>query len=145
MNPGMKRCIIYISIMLLALSAAFSCSEFTINDGEDHRLVITGTVSDFNTDAPLDGIKVSFTARIKGDTNGKPLYEMNVYTDNHGAYITDLQSYPNPLTCTITAGQEDNTYKSSDNEVDVTWSGTAFDAFGQIFVVNDCNFKLEKK
>ena len=51
--------------MLLALPAAFSCSEFTVNEGEDHRLVITGTVSDFITDAPLEGIKVSFEARIK--------------------------------------------------------------------------------
>ena len=140
----MKRYLFYISLMLLALPAAFSCSQFTVNEGEDHRLVITGTVSDFNTDAPLEGIKVSFIARIKGDTKGKPLYEMNVYTDNHGAYMIDMNAYPNPLTCTITAGHEDKAYKSSVNEVVVTWSGTAFDSFGQIFVVNDCNFKLEK-
>lgn len=131
--------------MLLALSAAFSCASFTMNNGEDHRLVITGTVSDFDTDSPLEGIKVSFTANIIGDTEGKPLYQMNVYTDNHGTYIIDTQAYPNPLTCTITAGDGEDVYQSSVNEVDVTWSGTAFDAFSQIFVVNDCNFKLEKK
>lgn len=140
----MKRYIFYIISMLLALPAAFSCESMHNDQAEDYRLVITGTVSDFVTDAPLEGIKISMSARIKGDTKGRPLYEMNVYTDNHGAYTIDLNSYPNPLTCTITASDKDKVYESSTNEVEVKWSGVAFDSFSSMFVVNDCNFKLEK-
>lgn len=141
----MKRNIIYILLMLLALPAAFSC-ENMINDGTaDYRLVITGTVSDFKTDTPLEGIKISFCARAQGDKKGKPLYEMNVYTDNHGIYTIDTDAYPTPVTCTITATDTQNVYASSMNEVEVTWSGVSFDSFSSTFIVNDCNFKLEKK
>lgn len=141
----MKRNIIYILVMLLALPAAFSCESMNIGGTADYRLVITGTVSDFNTDAPLEGIKVSFSARIQGDVKGKPLYEMNVYTDNHGTYTIDTDTYPTPVTCTITASDTEGTYISSVNEVEVTWSGVSFDAFSSTFIVNDCDFKLEKK
>lgn len=141
----MKRFIIYILLVLLALPAAFSCESIMDMGDTDYRLVITGTVSDFHTNAPLEGIKISFIARIKGDTKGKPLYEMNVYTDNHGVYTIDTDAYPTPVTCTITASDTKNAYRSSENEVEVSWTGVSFDMFSNTFIVNDCNFKLEKK
>ena len=141
----MKRKIIYILVMLLALPAAFSCEDMNLGVNADYRLVITGTVSDFNTNAPLEGIKVSFSARIQGDTKGKPLYEVNVYTDNRGAYTIDMDTYRTSVTCTITASDTEDIYISSANEVEVTWSGVSFDSFSSTFVVNDCDFKLERK
>lgn len=141
----MKRFIIYILLVLLALPAAFSCESMMDIGSTDYRLVITGTVSDFHSNAPLEGIKISFSACIKGDTKGKPLYEMNVYTDNHGVYTIDTDAYPTPVTCTITASDTKNAYRSSENEVEVSWTGVSFDTFSSTFVVNDCNFKLEKK
>ena len=140
----MKRYLFYILIMLLALPAAFSCSSLMPEKEGDNRLVITGTVSDFDTDKPIKGIKVSLTARIQGDSNGKPLHEINVYTNNHGAYTIDLTCTPVPLTCSIEAADRDKVYKNSVNNVEVTWTGTAFDSFSNMFIVNDCNFKLEK-
>ena len=146
----MKRNLLHIIIMLLALPAAFSCEavlaldKVEAPDSDNLSLVITGTVSDFSTDGALEGIKILFSAypKEKGD---KALSEMNVYTDNHGVYRIEAAGFSEAITCTLTACDTEDLYVEATQEVEVAWSGVAFDAMNEKFVVNDCNFKLEKK
>ncbi|MBQ7811316.1 MAG: hypothetical protein IJ394_02025 [Bacteroidales bacterium] len=146
----MKRDIFNILMMLLTLSAAFSCDALVMNDAVtdsegDMSLAITGTVSDLETDAPLEGIKISFTAFPKGNPGGVPLQEKNVYSDNHGTYMVEASGFSHEITILITATDTEDVYEGSVNEIDITWSGVSFDSHQEKFIVNDCDFKLEKK
>lgn len=137
--------------MLLTLSAAFSCDSFIsmdeagtpIHDGLN--LMINGTVSDSDTSLPIEGVKVTFCAYPTNSIENKPLTELNVYTDNNGVYSIEASGFSEELTCIITASDPEGNYESAEQEVGIPWSGTAFDANNDYFIVNECDFKLTRK
>lgn len=146
----MKKNIFNIIMMLLTLSAAFSCDALVMDQQTDKlkgdgKLMISGTVSDSQTASPLEGIRISFSAFEKSAENGLPLMEMNVYTDNHGTYTIEAEGFSEDLTCLVTATDTEGAYKGAVQEVTVTWGGVSFDMSNDTFIVNDCDFKLEKK
>ena len=148
MITGMKRNILHILLMLLALPAAFSCDSFISMDEVEApkhgglSLIINGTVSDSDTSMPIEGVKISFRAYPKNGTTKKPLAELNVYTDNNGVYSIESQGFSEELTCIVQASDPEGVYTSAEQEVGIPWSGTAFDEGNDCFIVNDCDFKL---
>ena len=146
----MKRNIFNIIIMLLTMSAAFSCQALSVYDevskpAEESGILISGTVSDIDTDTPLEGIKLSFTAFAKEANTGTPILEMNVYSDNLGIYSVEASGFEGEITCLITATDPDDVYEGACNEVEIRWSGISFDSSNSTFIVNDCDFKLKRK
>jgi hypothetical protein len=65
MSPGMKRHILNILILLLASTAVLSCSAGILNETDalqsqtgSFKLVISGSVSDMESAAPLEDIRI---------------------------------------------------------------------------------------
>ena len=148
----MKRNILNIIFMLLTLSAAFSCTAAFVLDDKDGiagvgelSLRITGTVSDINTLTPLEGVKITFSAKSAASEKDSKDTEMNVYTDNKGVYIIEAAGFHESITCTVTASDPDDVYSEASQEVEILWTGVSFDEMKEKFIVNDCNFKLDKK
>lgn len=138
-------------MMLLALPAAFSCEFVAMMDNSDNsvngdgRLMITGTVSDMETRQPIEGIKVTFGAVATKADDNRTGFELTVYTDNKGTYAIEAEGFSKDIKCVLKAEDPDGVYDSSTQEVDVKWSGVAFDEHKNTFIVNDCDFKLVKK
>lgn len=145
----MKRNIFNIFAMLLTLSAAFSCSAFEEPDkdfsSETLSFVITGTVSDFTTSVPLEGIKISVSVYPAADPDGPAVEEMNVYTGNNGIYTIEAEGHDDALRCVLAVSDPEDVYEEAVQEVGITWTGVSYDGFNSRFVVNDCDFKLNKK
>lgn len=148
----MKRSIIRIFIALLTTAVSLSCSMAVVdNDSssleKDCMLIVTGSVSDVETSAPLKGIKISFSAYPQNGSSSKPLFTQTVYSDSNGIYAIEAEGFEEPVTCRITAESPDLKelpYQTAIQEVNITWSGNGYDAHNNTFFVNDCDFKLSK-
>ena len=147
----MKRKLRNIIMMLLALPAAFSCSADMSGNmkpgisAEAYSLIISGVVSDKESSLPLEGIKISFSAYLMGQTDSSPLSEMNVYTDNKGMYRIEAEGFREEITCRLTASDIEGTYSDSEQIMNISWEGVSYDYASGTFVVNAEEFKLEKK
>lgn len=49
------------------------------------------------------------------------------------------------LECRLTASDEKDTYSKAEIEISVPWNGTSFNSKNGEFVINDCNFYLQKR
>ena len=128
-------------------AASTSCSMAFLNDEEssldgDHRIIVTGVVSDVATNRPLSEIKVTFSAFAENSLSILPLTSKTVNTDTKGEYTIEAFGFSEPVTCTLTA--ENPEYGTMTNKIVVTWTGSTFDSSSKTFIVNDCNFQMKK-
>ena len=145
----MKKTIFYIFIMLLALSAAFSCDSTADHFHHDslhgpHSLVVGGIVSDKDAEFPLEGIKIEFRAYPKGHTEAEVIIEKNVYSDNKGKFKIEADGFGGAITCILTASDTEGVYQAAEQEINITWEGVSYDMSSETFVVNAEEFKLGK-
>lgn len=113
----------------------------------DMTLVINGVVSDFDTNAPLPDMKVTFSAFAENSISVLPLVSTTATTDSKGIYTFEIFGFSEPVTCTVTAESKEQTangYKSLTNKIVVNWRGNSFDPYKRTFYVNDCNFQMKK-
>lgn len=148
----MKRTLIYILILLLSATAVLSCSvgiqdAMPPYDYEESpmSILITGTVSDMDSKAPLEGISVKFKAYPDDTSDSPSVVSDRVYTDNRGIFTIHTAAPEYPLLCVLVAEDENYVYDNQTRQIIVTWSGPSFDNHSNMFVVNDCNFSLTKK
>ena len=135
--------------MLLTMSAAFSCdnaSDHFQHEGLNgpHSLIVSGIVSDKDTELPLEGIKIRFGAYPKGHTDAEVIIEKNVYSDNKGKFKIEADGFGGAITCILTASDTDGIYQAAEQEINITWEGVSYDMSSETFVVNAEEFKLGK-
>lgn len=134
--------------MLLSVSmAALSCSKGLPYDSYDegpHTLVVSGTASDKEERTPLQNIEITLYAAESLPGGEIEVKTTEGRTDSNGSYTLSLKGFNAPISCTITAGDPDNIYGISQQELRISWSGTSFDEITGHFYVNNCDFYLEK-
>lgn len=141
----MTKRLLNILILLCAAAISLSCSAGLLSEDAaaldgDGTIMISGAVS--SDDKPLEGIKMVFEAYGNGP---KPIMTMNAYTGSDGIYSIHATGFSGPVTCTVSATDESKTYEDSKSaEINVSWQGSAYDKERNTFVVNDCNFHLNK-
>lgn len=145
----MKKAIRNIFMILLAAAAAISCDKALLADNGyeldgDYRIVVSGSVSALEGNAPLEEIKVTFNAYPVEVLYPLPIFSTTVYTDNKGLYSFDAKGFSSPITCSITAESQEGSYSSSTQEIKISWTGPSFDMEHKTFFVNNCDFKLSK-
>lgn len=144
------RFFIKTTIALLSISAAVcSCTmapfdiDTMVNNAEG-RILITGTVSELETAQPLKNIRITFKAYPAGESGAVPLITDETWSKENGVYAIAVPGHWMPLRCTIIAEDMSSAYEGQMHEISVTWSGTSYDKKHNSFIVNDCNFQLQK-
>ena len=142
--------IAYIVALLSLTTAVSSCSieaapSPDFSDQHNERgILVTGTVSDKEGTA-LENISISLTAYPQNDASVSPVTSETTYTSNKGKYSIRVKGADMQLMCVITAEDMNGVYESQTQQVIISWSGTSFDEYSNMFVVNDCNFTLSEK
>ena len=135
-------------IQLLAISsAAVSCSvEMTYTDDAhnngDYTIVVCGTASDKTAGIPLEGIRIRLYATE--ETGNTEAISTLTHTDSRGYFALNAEGFGKPIRCTITAEDEKGLYKTEQQDLNISWSGTSFDEHSGHFYVNDCDFFMER-
>lgn len=144
----MKRTLIHIFTLLLTAAIAASCSvgmDLEVGKpGLDRQrsILISGQVMDASGNV-LEDITIDFNAYSQNDAGGSTVSSETVHTDSKGRFSITAEGAQEALLCTVTAQDKDGRYESQTKQIIVTWDGTSFQ--DNLFVVNDCNFHLNKK
>lgn len=139
---------IHIFTLLLTAAIASSCSvgmDMEVGKpGLDRQrsILISGQVMDASGNV-LEDITIDFNAYSQNDAGGSTVSSETVHTDSKGRFSITAEGAQEALLCTVTAQDKDGRYESQTKQIIVTWDGTSFQ--DNLFVVNDCNFHLNKK
>lgn len=130
---------------------SLSCSMALLSDEEaalngEFTIAVNGVVSNVVTNAPLEGMKITFEAFDENSLSVMPLITLTDKTDSKGVYTIRAYGFSDSVTCIITAESTNDTgqYETMTNKVVVTWSGNSFDPENKTFFVNDCNFQMKR-
>lgn len=133
--------------LLSVATAVLSCSA-GMYEGEtpylERTMLVTGSVSDMNGNA-LEDITITLKAYPQEDATASPITTETRYSNNKGTYSIHAQGADMPLLCIITAEDANGVYESQSQQVIISWKGMSFDEVSNMFVVNDCNFRLNRK
>ncbi|MGM9736179.1 MAG: hypothetical protein ACI3ZL_07185 [Candidatus Cryptobacteroides sp.] len=143
----MKSSIFRKAAIIISFAAVFSsCSKALLLEdystglnGNTGKLIIKGIISDVDTFTPIVGILVSFQC------SQEDFEKITEYTDERGIYTIIANGFTQSITGCITAKDPNDIYSSTSREIMVNWKGEAYDPVTSSFVVNDCNFQLQKK
>ena len=146
-----RTLISYIAALLSAATAVLSCSVGAFppmydaaNPYIERTILVTGSVSGPNG-MPLEDITIILKAYPQNDATASPITSETTYTSNKGTYSIHAEGSDMQLMCIVTAEDSDGIYESQTQQIMVSWNSTAFDQESNTFVVNDCNFKLNRK
>lgn len=135
-----------ITILITFAAVLCSCSKALLFDdntnglnGNTGKLIIKGIITDNSDFSTLEGIQVSFQC------SQEDFEKTTVYTDNNGIYTIIANGFTQSITGCVTAKDPDERYSSASREINVNWKGEAYDPVTSTFVVNDCNFMIQKK
>lgn len=151
----MARILSHIATLLLMATAVSSCSAGTFEpsiDGspesegisKERSILITGVVSDNSTSALLEGISINIKVYPQDDPSASPIASEEVYSDNRGIFIAETPGADIPLLCVLTAEDKEGTYESHTKQIIVSWDSPSFDRAANMFIVNDCNIRLNR-
>lgn len=152
----MKKILSYITALLLATTALVSCSagDFVVNADappasdmvtDERAIIISGIVSDITADTPLEGISVFVRLYLQDNPEAAPIFSDEAYTDNNGIFIVRTGGSYEPILCVLTIEDSEDIYESQTRQIMISWDSTSFDYESNTFVMNDCNFQLNKK
>lgn len=132
-----------ITFWLLFIAAFCSCSKDEFILLEQGRIIISGTVSNKDTNEAIEGVRI--TLNVFGDSrmDGTPVRESAVYSDSEGEYSIVIDGIKTKVNCMIVTDHEQ--YKEQSTTIMVNWTGTSYDEKNHTFFVNDCDFHLENK
>lgn len=138
---GMFKKLTYI-LGILFCTMTVSCTKengcMLVGEG---TVIISGIVSDQNTGALLKDATITFKSY---NLRGKLLKTKTSYSSGNGTYVIEDSGYTSEITCILTASVPDGSHSESQIELNVDWNGSMFNAETDTFVVNDCNFHLQK-
>ena len=147
----MKRVVIYMLMLLLVSTAVLSCSKGLFDQdasampSENPRaILISGSTIDSQSGSPLENITISFKAYPYNDPDAAPISAVEAYTSSKGTFTIQAAGASQKLLCVLVANDKEGIYESQTKQVIVTWRGTSYDRYNNIFIVNDCKFNLEK-
>lgn len=149
-DATMKKLVTYLMMLLSGMTVLPSCSMEMFDaeadiPGASRSIFISGVVCDAQTGQALEDIKIAFTAFLQDDTDADPALSDEVYTGNKGTFtIQTPETEAGSLVCKLTASDQKGLYESHTKQIIVTWRGTSYDREMNMYVVNDCNFKLTK-
>jgi hypothetical protein len=149
----MKKNILNIMMMLLTMAAFLSCSKEmpggihgdTMENLDIRSIIITGAVTDAHNGQVLEDITIHFEAYHQNATDASPLIIDQVHTTSLGTYTINVSGdFNEPVLCILRSHDTRNIYASKTNHVNISWGGTSYDRKTGTFVVNDCNFQLNR-
>ncbi len=137
------RNIIHTFILLLSATAVLSCSAaFDIESSYDagYPLEISGTVTDADTGAPLEEIRINVQA-IHQET---VLHTKTVYTGDNGKFTVFLafDNFEDPTIFVATAGDKDGKYRTGRHEMIIS-RNAVYNIDKGVFYIS-CDFHLQK-
>ena len=115
-----------------------SCSKaFMLEDGDALKgnkgsLLISGTVSSIEDKSPINGVEISLNDSLVCSSNAEGAYQM---------YLKNMEK---AVELRLTANDKEGKYSSVEKVILITWSETSYDAQRMAFVVNDCDFQMER-
>lgn len=139
---GMFNWIKHILCLVVPVLALTSCSkdDSSLLEGEG-TIIITGIVTDMATGNPLRDIKITFEAYTP---KGRLIETKTSYSSSDGIYGVEADGFNGIVNCIMTAEDASGVYQKAKIEINIPWKGTSFNREKGIFVVNDCNFYLDK-
>lgn len=148
----MKRHILNILILLLASTAVLSCSAGILNETDapqsqtgSFKLVISGSVSDMESAAPLEDIRIVMRTVEKIDGINLEEQTYTAYSDSKGTFTINMGGFNNPVSVELETNDPKGIYKHAKHEIPlITWD-SSYNMSGNTFFINDCNFYLEKQ
>ena len=151
---GMKTIrtfITYIAALLSVATAVLSCSVGiydTMSDMEGEllakRISITGSVCSRDGQL-LEDVAITFKSYIQNDIEAAPINTETVYSNSKGEFSILSEGADVDLFCIVTAEDPNGVYESQTCKIVVSWEGVSFDRLSNTYVVNDCNFVLNRK
>jgi hypothetical protein len=142
---------LHIAILLLVSTAVLSCSmEFDSDVMESdsalkgNKILLSGIVADEDGN-PLEGISIQMLEYLANDETYSAISSAASSTDSDGFYTIYADGHTESMQCYVRAEDLEKKYESQTKMVLITWSGPSFDSESGIFVINDCNFIMQKK
>lgn len=138
----MIRFIKYILIIAVSSLGFLSCTTDNLNllNG-DGTVIISGIVADIQTCKPLQDITISFEARTP---KGRIIDTRTSYSSSEGIYTIEASGFSTEIECRLTAHDDDNLFSEHEIIISIPWNGPSFNPTSNRFVVNNCNFFLQK-
>ena len=137
---------IFTAASLTSCGLAILDGDAPAEDKGEHSIVISGTVSDSQTNGPIVGIKITMNAYGSGSAR-TPLETTSTYTGINGIYEIKADGFTEAIRCVITAESPEDSfipYEKASQEINVNWSGPSYASKENTFFANDCNFKLKR-
>ena len=143
--------ITYIAALLSVATAVLSCSAGNYEYYPDpagpkpeRSILITGSVCDKGGQA-LKNISIAFKSYPQQDADANPISTETVYSSSNGEFSIHAEGADMDLICILTADDPEGIYESQNLQVFVSWKGVSFEERTQTYIVNDCNFALNRK
>ena len=119
-------------LTIMSCSKAFMLEDGDAAKGSKGNLFISGTVSSIEDKTPIKGVEISLNDSLVCCSNAEGIFQM---------YLKNME---NTVEFRLTANDKEGKYSSVEKVILITWSETSYDAQRMAFVVNDCDFQLEK-
>lgn len=141
----------YIAALLSAATAVLSCSVGVYDAMPDMEgalpekmISITGAVCSQDGQV-LEDIAITFRSYLQNDMDAALITTKTVYSNSKGEFSILAEGADTDLFCNLTAEDPSGLYESQTRKILVSWEGVSFDRLSNTYVVNDCNFVLNRK
>ena len=141
-----------ITIMMLLIPTVFLSCSFDMMETDDNHaesnarsIIITGAVTDAETGNILEDITINYAAYLKDHPDSAPLTVDEIHSNSKGTFTIMSEGADQQLLCILIANDPKGIYDSQTKQIIVSWEGTSFDKHSNMFIINDCIFKLRRK
>ena len=151
---GMKTIrtfITYIAALLSVATAVLSCSVGVFDAMPDiegaspeKMISITGAVCSHDGQL-IEDVAITFKSYLQNDMDAAPITTETVYSNSKGEFSILAEGADTDLFCILTAEDPSGLYESQTRQILVSWEGVSFDRLSNRYVVNDCNFALNRR
>jgi len=124
--------IVVFCLTIMSCSKAFMLEDGDALKGNKGSLLISGTVSSIEDKSPINGVEISLNDSLVCSSNAEGAYQM---------YLKNMEK---AVELRLTANDKEGKYSSVEKVILITWSETSYDAQRMAFVVNDCDFQMER-
>lgn len=147
----LRKFITHTAALLSVATAVLSCSV-GLYDAMDElegvmpekNILITGSVCNQDGQS-LEDIAITFKSYPQDDVNAAPISNETVYSNSKGTFSLEAEGADIDLLCILIAEDPDGIYESQNQQIFVSWKGVSFDEMTGTYIVNDCNFVLNRK
>ena len=140
-----------IAALLSVATAVLSCSVGVYDALPDMEgalpekmISITGAVCSQDGQV-LEDIAITFRSYLQNDMDAAPIATETVYSNSRGEFSIQIEGADADLYCIVTAEDPNGVFESQTRQILVSWEGVSFDRLSNTYVVNDCNFVLNRQ